>query len=170
MVSSFASSPLPFPLFILHCPLSKLLYLSSLSFSLSYPSILPSLRLLSFPCFPFSVFPVCFLATSSSFPQFLLLPSPSTPSAPPLRLAPPSCHFPLPSSFHHSLHPSSISSAREEQVARLCCATWWLPARNSQREGGREGELVAHVSALALGLVPCDGRKEEDQEEVEEEE
>lgn len=56
-------------------------------------------------------------------------------------------------------------------MAPLCCATWWLPARNREggREGGGEGESVAHVSALALGLVPCDRRKEEEQEEVEEE-
>lgn len=58
-------------------------------------------------------------------------------------------------------------------MARLCCATWWLPARNREREidrgRGREREIVAHVIALALGVVPCDGRKEEEQKEVEEE-
>lgn len=59
-----------------------------------------------------------------------------------------------------------ISSAREEQVARLCCATWWLPAWNT--ESNRE--IVAHVSALPLRLITCDGRKEEEREEMEEEE
>lgn len=62
-------------------------------------------------------------------------------------------------------------------MARLCCATLWLPARNTEREREenikrgrrREREIVAHVSALAPELVPRDGRKEEEQEEVEEE-
>lgn len=42
---------------------------------------------------------------------------------------------PLLSSFHHPLvsHPSMISSAREEQVALLCCAPRWLPAQSRHR-------------------------------------
>lgn len=44
----------------------------------------------------------------------------------------------------------------------------FLPDTERERERRRESELVAHVNALPLRLVACDGRKEEEQEEVEE--
>lgn len=39
----------------------------------------------------------------------------------------------------------------------------FLPNADTDRQRGRESELVAPVSALALGLVACDGRKKEEQ-------
>lgn len=138
-VSSLSSSSSPLTFYLFNPTLT--------SFS-NPPPFLSCFILFSVTCSS-SIFlslplPPCLISLLSLLPLYLLSRDSSLPSVPPLHLGHPSCHSLLPSSFHRSLHPSTISSAREEQVASPML-NHFVASCPKHRERERDRERVREV-------------------------